>query len=115
MTTTGAEDIRWDLTDLYSNTDTLHEDLAVADQEADAFAEAYRGKMASMEAGELAEALRRYEDLQDRMITGSPCIVPRLEKVPVRVPLPPAPDNTSIFKTQKSAGAKSAFYKDDAA
>ena len=50
-----------------------------------------------------------WEDLQDRTITGSPCLVPRLENVPVRMPLPPARDITSIFKTQASGGAKSAF------
>lgn len=52
---------------------------------------------------------RFWEDLQDRTITGTPCLTPRLEQVPVRMPLPPAPDNTSIFKMQQSAGAKSAF------
>ncbi|WP_417210064.1 phytanoyl-CoA dioxygenase family protein [Antarctobacter sp.] len=50
-----------------------------------------------------------WQDLQDRMITGQPCLEPRLEQVPVRMPLPPAPDNSSIFKTQQSGGAKSAF------
>ena len=52
---------------------------------------------------------RFWEDLQDRMVIGAPCLAPRLEPVPVRMPLPPAPDTSSIFKTQKSAGAKSAF------
>ncbi|SNS22229.1 phytanoyl-CoA dioxygenase family protein [Antarctobacter heliothermus] len=50
-----------------------------------------------------------WQDLQDRMITGTPCLEPRLAQVPVRMPLPPAPDNSSIFKTQESGGAKSAF------
>jgi ectoine hydroxylase-related dioxygenase (phytanoyl-CoA dioxygenase family) len=50
-----------------------------------------------------------WADLQDRMITGDPCLTPRLEKVPVTMPLPPARDNTSIFKMQESGGAKSAF------
>ncbi|MDQ2088896.1 phytanoyl-CoA dioxygenase family protein [Marimonas arenosa] len=50
-----------------------------------------------------------WADLQERMITGTPCLEPRLENVPVRMPLPPAPDTGSIFKTQESAGAKSAF------
>lgn len=54
---------------------------------------------------------RFWEDLQDRMITGTPCLSPRLEKVPVRMPLPPAPDASSIFRTQESAGARSAFTK----
>lgn len=52
---------------------------------------------------------RFWEDLQDRTIIGEPCLEPRVEQVPVRMPLPPAPDASSIFKTQKSGGAKSAF------
>lgn len=50
-----------------------------------------------------------WQDLQDRMIIGEPCLEPRVEPVPVRMPLPPAVDSSSIFKTQKSGGAKSAF------
>ncbi len=50
-----------------------------------------------------------WTDLQERTITGTPCLIPRLEKVPVTMPLPPATDITSIFKTQASGGAKSAF------
>lgn len=50
-----------------------------------------------------------WADLQERMVCGEPVLEPRIEKVPVRLPLPPAPDATSIFKTQKSGGAKSAF------
>lgn len=50
-----------------------------------------------------------WDDLQDRMICGKPVLSPRLEQVPVRIPLPPAKDATSIFKTQKSGGARSAF------
>lgn len=50
-----------------------------------------------------------WDDLQARVICGRPTIEPRVEPVPVRLPLPPAPDASSIFKTQKSGGAKSAF------
>ncbi|MCO6384501.1 phytanoyl-CoA dioxygenase family protein [Oceanicola sp. 502str15] len=50
-----------------------------------------------------------WEDIQSRVVTGAPVLEPRLESVPVRMPLPPAPDNTSIFKTQATAGQKSAF------
>lgn len=57
---------------------------------------------------ELGQA-RFWADLQDRMVIGDPCLEPRVEKVPVRMPLPPAPDASSIFKTQKSGRAKSAF------
>lgn len=50
-----------------------------------------------------------WDDLNARMITGKPCLEPRVEPVPVRMPLPPAPVSGSIFQTQQSAGAKSAF------
>jgi ectoine hydroxylase-related dioxygenase (phytanoyl-CoA dioxygenase family) len=50
-----------------------------------------------------------YEDLHQRMIAGKPTMTPRMEALPVRIPLPPAADASSIFKTQKSGGARSAF------
>lgn len=52
---------------------------------------------------------RFWDDLQDRLITGQLALEPRLAQVPVRMPLPPAVDNSSIFKTQQSGGAKSVF------
>ncbi len=52
---------------------------------------------------------RFWDDLKERTITGRPCLAPRLEKVPVTMPLPPASDTSSIFRTQESAGARSAF------
>ena len=48
-------------------------------------------------------------DLEARTIIGKPSLVPRMEAVPVVLPLPPAPDAGSIFKTQKTGGAKTAF------
>jgi ectoine hydroxylase-related dioxygenase (phytanoyl-CoA dioxygenase family) len=48
-------------------------------------------------------------DLEGRAIIGKPSLLPRMEAVPVRLPLPPAPDAGSIFKTQKTGGAKTAF------
>ncbi len=50
-----------------------------------------------------------WADLNERMILGSPVLQPRIEANPVRLPLPPAPNAGSIFKTQKSGGARSAF------
>ncbi len=47
--------------------------------------------------------------MQAGVITGALPARPRSEAVPVSLPLPPAPDAGSIFKTQKTAGAKSAF------
>lgn len=52
---------------------------------------------------------RFWEDLQERTIIGEPCLEPRLESVPVRMPLPPATDAGSIFKTQKVGGARSLY------
>ena len=54
---------------------------------------------------------RFWDDLQDRTITGQPRLTPRMADVPVVMPLPPAPDTGSIFRTQESAGANSAFAK----
>lgn len=50
-----------------------------------------------------------WEDLQERLICGTLCLTPRLAEVPVAMPLPPPQDASSIFKLQKSGGAKSAF------
>ena len=50
-----------------------------------------------------------WDDLQERMICGEPVLEPRIERVPVRLPLPPASDASSIFKSQKTGGARSAF------
>ncbi|MCB1969037.1 MAG: phytanoyl-CoA dioxygenase family protein [Geminicoccaceae bacterium] len=50
-----------------------------------------------------------WADFLERMIIGNPTITPRIESAPVRLPLPPAPVGGSIFKTQKSGGARSAF------
>jgi ectoine hydroxylase-related dioxygenase (phytanoyl-CoA dioxygenase family) len=52
-----------------------------------------------------------YDTVKSRMIFGEQTMRPRLKDVPVLLPLPPAPDASSIFKTQKSAGAVSAFAK----
>ena len=46
---------------------------------------------------------------QASVITGEFGAVPRCEAVPIRLPLPPAPDAGSIFKTQKTGGAKSVY------
>ena len=66
QTTTGAEMIRWDLSDLYADEHSLHGELASAEAEAEAFAEAYRGRMAQASAEDMAQALRAFELIQDR-------------------------------------------------
>jgi hypothetical protein len=50
-----------------------------------------------------------WQFMMDRLICGEQSLAPRLEKVPVRMPLPPPPDSSSIFKVQKSSGVRSAF------
>ena len=50
-----------------------------------------------------------WQNVLDRMICGEPILEPRVEANPIRIPLPPAPDAGSIFKTQKTGGAVSVF------
>lgn len=64
---TGAEDVRWNLSDLYPSNEALEEDLKQADQQADQFSEGYRGKIGSLSASEFAKALELFELIQDRM------------------------------------------------
>lgn len=52
-----------------------------------------------------------WDHVTESVITGQATMQPRAEAVPVRLPLPPAPDAGSIFKTQKSGGARSAFAR----
>ena len=47
-----------------------------------------------------------WEDLQDRMIIGQPCLEPCVENVPVKMPLPPAPNASSIFSDSKIRRSK---------
>ena len=47
--------------------------------------------------------------MERQMLCGNVSYQPRMESVPVVLPLPPAPDYGSIFTTQKTGGAKSAF------
>ena len=55
---TGAEEVAWDLTDLYEAIDDPRIDADVAQAEADsaAFRERYHGKVAELDAASLAEA-----------------------------------------------------------
>lgn len=50
-----------------------------------------------------------WEIMTGRMVAGAQTPVPRFADAPARLPLPPAPDSTSIFKIQKSGRAASAF------
>ena len=65
---TGAENIKWDLSDLYASSEDpkLAEDKAAVLQEADDFAAKYKGKVADLSASEFKEMLQIYEGLQDK-------------------------------------------------
>ena len=65
--TTGAEDIRWNLADLYADTDALDADLASADADAARFAETYRGRLADLRPEDFAEALDALASIHDRL------------------------------------------------
>jgi oligoendopeptidase F len=69
MTTTeltGAEDVTWDLSDLYENGDDprLEADVQDAEAAAAAFRERYYEKVASLDAAELAEAIGERERIE---------------------------------------------------
>ncbi len=55
-----------------------------------------------------------WEKMQASMICGAQPAAARLERVPAIMPVPPAPDSTSIFKVQASGGARSAFAEPEA-
>ena len=60
---TGAEEITWDLSDLYASIDdpSIEQDIDRLDNLVGEFAEAHRSKLASYDEEELYEALQEYE------------------------------------------------------
>lgn len=64
---TGAEEVYWDLADLYPSKESLTQDHSLADEKAESFALRYRGTLAELSASEFAEALKAFEDLQDSL------------------------------------------------
>jgi oligoendopeptidase F len=70
MTTTeltGAEDVAWDLSDLYEGSDDprLEADIEEADEAAAAFRERYYGKVFELTAAELADAIAERERIEE--------------------------------------------------
>jgi oligoendopeptidase F len=70
MTTTeltGAEDVAWDLSDLYEGSDDprLEEHIEEAETAATAFRERYYGKVARLSAAELADAIAEREHIEE--------------------------------------------------
>lgn len=62
---TGAEEIRWDLSDLYDSPEDpkLEKDRAWVLERSDQFAERYRGRVGQLNPVEFADALTRYEEI----------------------------------------------------
>ncbi|MBO6587100.1 MAG: M3 family oligoendopeptidase [Gracilimonas sp.] len=65
---TGAESINWDLTDLYSSNEDpqLAKDKKQVVEQAEAFGEKYRGRVAELSPGEFKKMLDEYEEILDR-------------------------------------------------
>src|SRR5690554_7002401 len=62
---TGAEQVAWDLSDLYAGVDdpALAADMQSADDAAAALEQDYRGQIAELAPDALAEAVARYEQI----------------------------------------------------
>lgn len=63
---TGAENVRWNLADLYASEEALRQDLSQAADDAETFEAVWRGKVADLAPAEMAEALAQLENIQDR-------------------------------------------------
>jgi len=64
---TGAENVRWNLADLYTNEEGLREDLVEAEREAERLAETFRGRIHALNAGGLAKVLQCLEKVHERV------------------------------------------------
>ena len=64
-TSTGAESIHWDLSDLYPSPDahTLRDDKKKVIELAGYFGESYRGRIETLSPAEFAEAMTKYEEI----------------------------------------------------
>lgn len=64
---TGAENIHWDLSDLYESIDdpALRADQKKVIEKAEAFARKYKGKIASLDAREFRNILQEYEEIHE--------------------------------------------------
>jgi oligoendopeptidase F len=67
---TGAEEVAWDLTDLFDGIDDARIDAAVAEAEADAgaFRERYHGQVAELDAAGLAAAVAEHERIEATVV-----------------------------------------------
>ena len=67
---TGAEDVAWDLSDLYEGIDDprIDADVARAETDAAAFRERYHGEVAALDAAALAGAVAEYERIEAGLV-----------------------------------------------
>ena len=67
---TGAEDVAWDLGDLYDGPDDarIESDIAQAEADAAAFRERYHGKVAELDAQALADAVAEHERIESSVV-----------------------------------------------
>ena len=67
---TGAEEVAWDLGDLYDGPDDarIESDIAQAETDAAAFRERYHGKVAGLDAQALAEAVAEHERIESSVV-----------------------------------------------
>ena len=67
---TGAEEVAWDLTDLFEGIDDprIDEEIAQAEADAAAFRERYQGKVVELDAAGLAAAVAEHERIESAVV-----------------------------------------------
>jgi phytanoyl-CoA hydroxylase len=58
--------------------------------------------------------VKSFDDFNARLLSGAPITAPRLAPVPVRMPLPPALRQGSIYESQTSAKNRYFAIREDA-
>lgn len=66
MKKTGAENVHWDLSHLYADEFAVRNDLDISLMDAEKFNESWRGRIASLEAVQMKEAIFEFERIQER-------------------------------------------------
>lgn len=64
---TGAENVRWDLSDLYDSPESATQALEKVRGETEKFARRYRGRIADLDSEALEQSLKAFEALQDQL------------------------------------------------
>ena len=64
----------------------------------------------AVDAWPLVESVNNIHEYDAMIVAGEPTLTPRLESVPVRLPLPPAPHQGSIYENQRDL--ENRFFQD---